>query len=79
MARFPGAERPWLEEAWSLVVEYEGAVSPEGTVTATVRFLADGGPEALLTTGGEFELLEGPKVVATGIVLSERTSEHGQG
>lgn len=73
VARFPAAKR-WSEEAWSLVVDYEEAVATDGTVKAAVRFLAEGAPADLLTSGGEFELLEGPKVVATGKVLNDGTT-----
>ena len=73
VARFPGAKKDWLEEAWSLIVEYEAPVWDDGNVVAAVRFLADGAPEELLNVGCEFELLEGSKMVAEGVVLSERS------
>ena len=79
VARFLSAEKSWLEEAWSLVVEYESELSAEGVVTAAVRFLVEGGPEEVLAVGGEFELMEGLKVVATGVVISERTPEENGG
>jgi hypothetical protein len=70
VARFEDDRDRWPDEAWSVVVEF---IRPYGTggdaVWAKVRFLADGAPAEWLVPGARFELCEGRRVVAKGVVL----------
>ena len=61
--------KPWLDTngAWSLFVENKSAVSDFETI-AEVRYLSEKAPDNL-NKGVEFELYEGSKLVATGIIL----------
>lgn len=69
-ARFEGQVPNWEEEAWSLVAEFEGPVDETGWILADVRFLVpERAPIDLLRVGSRFELMEGPRVVATGEVI----------
>ncbi len=56
-------------EAWSLVVDFEKRFKDPRLLLATVRFLVDDAPHHLLHRGSRFELLEGRKRVAKGIIL----------
>jgi hypothetical protein len=53
---------------WSLVVEFEKTFDGGIFTHATVRFLVDEAPHELLASGAGFELHEGRRLVATGIV-----------
>jgi hypothetical protein len=62
----------WPEEAWSLVIEPIGPrhFAPEGT--CAVHFLArEAAPHHVLRRGTRFQLLEGKRVVADGVVLDD--------
>jgi hypothetical protein len=66
LVKLGGSNEPWPpSEAWSLVVEKVEASNPF-TWEAEVKFLADGAPAELLTSGRTFELYEGHKRVAAG-------------
>ena len=54
---------------WSLVVESEKRFKDPRFLLANVRFLVDAAPHQLLHSGSRFELFEGRKRVAKGIVL----------
>jgi hypothetical protein len=54
---------------WSLVVEFEKRFKDPRVLLANVRFLVDAAPHHLLHSGSRFELFEGRKRVAKGIVL----------
>lgn len=70
VARFEDDRDRWPDEAWSVVVEF---VRPYGTgggaAWAKVRFLADEAPADWLKPGARFELCEGRRVVAKGVVM----------
>jgi len=68
VARFEQQRDTWREDAWSLVIEW--TESPDASLAhrVDVRFLVEGAPEHLLVTGNRFELLEGERVVATGVI-----------
>jgi hypothetical protein len=70
VVRFEDDRDRWPNEAWSLAVEL---VRPYGrgadAVWARVRFVVDEAPRELLCTGARFELCEGRRVVAKGVVL----------
>ena len=55
------------EENWSLFVEYKEMIN-EFTTIAEIRYLSEKAPDNL-GTDVEFELYEGTKLVANGIVL----------
>ncbi|HWE02758.1 MAG TPA: hypothetical protein VG326_10140 [Tepidisphaeraceae bacterium] len=68
VARFEEDER-WPESAWSLVVDFQKRFKDPRLVLATVRFLNQSAPGILLHAGSRFELFEGRRRVAKGIVL----------
>jgi hypothetical protein len=59
----------WEKGAWSLMVDYDKDFQNPRVVLARVRFLSEDGPRDLLHAGSRFELFEGKKRVAKGIVL----------
>ncbi len=65
VARFPAQS-----EEWSLVCDFLSEPVAGEAVMARVRFLAPDPPKGLLVNGTGFELTEGPKVVASGEVIS---------
>ena len=69
VARFP-SQSDWEREAWSIVADFDGPVNEGGEVTADIRFLSASAPHDLLCRGGTFELYEGAKKVAEGVVLT---------
>jgi hypothetical protein len=69
VARFADERGDWSNEAWSLVLEDLEPTDSFHCVLASVRFLSPSGPAELLNSGSSFELFEGRKKVATGIVL----------
>jgi len=72
VARFDTqTEEEWRNDAWSLVLELEGAVDAASNQTATVRFLSDEDttPTDWLQPGRRFGLFEGYRKVAEGTVL----------
>jgi len=70
VARFENQKEQWLKEAWSLVIEF--TEQPDATLSHRVKvsFLADDAPTEMLDKGSVFELMEGPRAVAKGTVLS---------
>ena len=69
VVRFCDSDEPWPPaNAWSLVVEKIGTQSSEYEWSANVRYLADEAPHDELRSLREFELYEGNKCVATGIL-----------
>jgi hypothetical protein len=70
VARFEDERDKWPREAWSLIVEPVKSFGQGGeAVLANVRFLVDEAPRELLRPGARFELCEGRRVVAKGVVL----------
>jgi hypothetical protein len=69
VAKFPDQDVDWNREAWSLVIRYLEAPNLERMHKVTVRFLSDAAPAGLLAPGSRFELWEGRKLVARGVVL----------
>ncbi|HET6249220.1 MAG TPA: hypothetical protein VFE47_16110 [Tepidisphaeraceae bacterium] len=68
LARFE-EDRQLAMGAWSLVVEFIHVFQNPRHVLAEVQFLSDEAPDQLLHDGSRFELLEGNKCTAKGIVL----------
>ncbi len=70
VVRFIDTIEPWPpENAWSLVIEKINSESDEFNWMANIRYLVDEAPHKELRPNREFELYEGGKVVATGIIL----------
>lgn len=55
------------KEAWSLLVDIKERISSQETI-CEIEYLSDEAPDNL-KRGVEFELYEGPKLVAMGVVL----------
>ncbi|MHB1422454.1 MAG: hypothetical protein ACYC3I_04495 [Gemmataceae bacterium] len=69
-ARFEG-QAPGPEGAnWSLVVDRMSQPLGSADWIAEVRFLVDEAPHELLLLGARFELYEGKKCVARGVIIS---------
>jgi hypothetical protein len=61
----------WPAEAWSLRITAAAELNGPEVLDARVHFLADAAPHELLKEGERFELLEGRKIVAKGVVLPD--------
>ena len=70
IARFEDDET-WPHESWSLVVKFERTMQAGRCALAKIRFLVDEAPTHLLQEGGRFELMEGQKRVAKGVIVPE--------
>ena len=74
----PGVYRPWfrtrdvISECQVVAID-KGSLEPGEEGQCTVRVIDLNGISPLLRSAAEFELLEGPKIVATGRIL-----EHGR-
>jgi hypothetical protein len=65
IARFPEDTGAWFQEAWSIVLEFDDPLAPQGNPSmAKARFLAGKAPVGRLTPGCAFELYKGKKKVA---------------
>jgi hypothetical protein len=65
MARFPEDTGTWLQEAWSIVLEFDDPPAAQGNPSmAKARFLAGQAPVDRLKPGRTFALYEGNKKVA---------------
>ena len=69
-------DEPWppVGIAWSLVVEKIEAASTEYEWIANVYYLMLAAPQDSLISGRKFELYEGNRCVATGVILSDDES-----
>jgi hypothetical protein len=71
MSRFPEDLGAWLQEAWSIVLEFEAPPSAQGNPSiARARFLAEKAPVDRLQPGRVFELYEGKKKVAKAEIVA---------
>ena len=68
VARFED-DAKWPHEGWSLVVRIARFYRDGRCAYAEVEFLVDDAPVELLSAGSRFELLEGNRRVAKGVVL----------
>lgn len=59
----------WPHEAWSLVVEFQRTMHDGRYVFARIHFLVPEAPAELLQEGGRFELMEGHRRVAKGVIV----------
>lgn len=72
VVRFKDAAEPWPPPvAWSLIVQKVEALSQDYDWVANVRFLVDEAPVAELRAHREFELYEGGRCVAAGVLAEE--------
>jgi hypothetical protein len=71
VVRFKDTMEPWPPPiAWSLVIEKVPPLSGEYDWVANVRFLVNEAPVNELRPNREFELYEGARCVATGVLLA---------
>lgn len=68
LARFEEDEK-WPHEAWSVAVSFIRPLGGDRYLHAEISFLNDDSPTHLLQQGSRFELFEGQKRVAKGVVL----------
>lgn len=68
VARFED-DQTWPHEAWSLVLHIDRSFRDGRYAHATIEFLSEDAPQNLLRAGSRFELLEGMRRVAKGVVL----------
>lgn len=74
-ARFEDSRDRWPEAIWSIVVDPIKPFGTDSTATLSeVQFLSPDAPNELLVAGARFELCEGPRVVAKGVVLPSRVT-----
>ena len=65
ISRFQEDTGTWLQEAWSIVLEFDEPPATQGNPSmARARFLAEKAPVDRLKPGRAFELYEGAKKVA---------------
>lgn len=55
--------------AWSVEITALTAVTESGLQSATLRYVSESAPEVHLVFGARFQLMEGPNVVAQGVVV----------
>jgi hypothetical protein len=67
-ARFKNDRTAWQREVWSLVVEYIEMPDASLSHRVSISIPAKHAPQQLLSRGSQFELMEGDRVIATGIV-----------
>lgn len=70
-AKFLAHADDWLLDAWDLLVHKVEFVEEPNKWLADVQFRVDGAPYQWLTPAARFELYEGKRRVATGIILGE--------
>ena len=63
------ASRFTTEQQWTLVVNIKSSPDINRVVYADVQFLISDAPFDLLHTGATFDLMEGLRVIASGVVL----------
>jgi hypothetical protein len=71
-ARFEDEEASRPNVGWSVVVEFDELPDESREMIATMQFLAQNDPRSphfLLRPGERFELFEGHRVVARGVIL----------
>jgi hypothetical protein len=68
VARFKSQGSDWINDAWSLIVDFISPINDDLSLLAKVKFLAEEGPSSWLKEGAAFELMEGNKVVASGVI-----------
>ena len=64
------ADPNWELGTWTFGIVDGRATDDPLTTLATVAFVVEGAPTQLLAEGARFDLLEGAKVVATGVIVA---------
>jgi hypothetical protein len=64
----------WPGQAWSLVIHFRRPLRDQRHLHAEVEFLAPEAPSHLLRRGNRFELFEGRRKVAKGVILPSSLS-----
>jgi len=71
ISRFTEDAGTWLQDAWSIVLEFDEPPSVQGNPSiARARFLVETAPVDRLKPGHAFELYEGKKKVAMVKIIS---------
>jgi len=70
-ARFDDDIESWPNQAWSVVLEFLEPPSFDQEACAHISFLMPEAPLHLLDIGSRFDLMEGGRVVASGVVISQ--------
>lgn len=68
VARFEQQGDNWTEDAWSLTVQPLAWPDDHGEQDVLVQFLSPNAPQDFLSKGSKFELHEGAKIIAAGLV-----------
>ncbi|MEZ5901354.1 MAG: hypothetical protein R3D51_17890 [Hyphomicrobiaceae bacterium] len=68
VAKFDQQGDNWTEDAWSLVVQPVAWPDDRGEQDVFVQFLSASAPHGFLLKGSKFELHEGAKVIAVGMM-----------
>lgn len=71
LARFDETDEQWLEEAWSLVIDFHTPPDKTWTHLVSVYFLSSDGPADGLVPNRLFALYQGYRKVAEGVVLAD--------
>lgn len=69
VARFEDIKDGWPDEAWSIMLEFNEEPDEDGIHYAEIHFLVENAPHEILYEGSKFDLFEGYKLVAKGIVI----------
>lgn len=67
-------DKTWPNSSWSLVVDFITSFQNGQYTVAKVHFLVEDAPHELLKEGGRFQLYEGRRMVATGLVREDHSS-----
>ena len=66
------ADPTWLLGTWTFGLRNAQELDEPCLTFANVGFVADGAPIELLSEGAKFDLMEGPRVVASGMVVAPK-------
>jgi hypothetical protein len=69
LARFYRDGQSDMNEAWSIVLDFDKPPDDQGKLIADIRFLSPDAPQALLSEGSQFALYEGAQKVAEGTII----------
>lgn len=61
----------WPDEAWSLAIECREKLHDGAIWLGSIQWVVPAAPQSVLKPDARFELYEGRKLVATGLVLDE--------
>lgn len=72
VAKFEKLADRWPREAWSVVLTFHVPPNARRGATVSIRMLVEDAPKELLEVGSRFELYEGRRIVARGVVVEAR-------